>query len=101
MTSFADERMLRMPGLSVAGIIGLAEGILGMVYPKALNAPIALPVLKIFEEILPQFGIETYAASERELQEEEALTHPEVDPVQIVLREEFFADLEQGGPRAF
>lgn len=99
MSDWSKEKVLRMPPLSTSAISALAEAVLSQIAPQCLVQAAPLPVVEIVEEILPQYGIHTYAVDDDTLPEEEALTDPFGPDGETVIRvrDSVYADLLQGG----
>jgi hypothetical protein len=92
-----------MPPLSIAAISRLAEAVLEHVSPECLLSPRPFPVLEVFEEILQNFGIDTYPVADDELPDAEAVTNPDGqrgDRITIRIRESAFDELVEGGRTA-
>jgi hypothetical protein len=87
-----------MPPLSTSAISALAEALLSQIAPQCLTQPTPLPVLEIVEDVLPEYGIHTYAVDDSTLPEEEALTDPFGRDGETVIRvrDSVYTDLVQG-----
>lgn len=103
MSDWSKEKVLRMPPLSTSAIAGLAEAVLSQIAPLCLAQASPLPVVEIVEDILPEYGIHTYAVDDETLSEEEALTDPFGPDGETIIRvrESVYAELLQGGRIAY
>jgi hypothetical protein len=93
-----------MPPLSIRAISSFAEAVLQQVAPECLREPTAFPVLEVFESVLPRFNVHTYAVSDDDLPDAEAVTDHEGSPgdeITIRIRERQFDDLVAGRRLAF
>ena len=98
MSDWSKEKVLRMPPLSTSAISALAEAVLSQIAPQCLVEATPLPVVEIIEDILPEYGIHTYAVDDDTLPEEEALTDPFGPDGETVIRvrDSVYSDLLQG-----
>jgi len=100
-TEYEREPVIMMPAMSMAMIEEMGEAVLNQLSPEALQHPGALDVLNLVDFILPKYRINVYPADPADLQQEEGLTNPEGDgEVEILIRDEYWQQLEVGGRRA-
>lgn len=100
-TDYGREPVMVMPPMSTAAIEEVGLAVLHELHPEGLERPIALDVLRLVDQVLPQYGIHVYPADPAELQQEEGLTNPAGDgEIEILIREEYWNTLGAGGRRA-
>lgn len=101
MTSFLDEQVFDMPPLSMERIERLGELLSQTLAPKTLINPIALDVIALIDNVLPQYDIFVYPAHHEELGSREAATDPDgQSEVIILVEEEAWNNLYRGGAKA-
>jgi len=100
-TDYGREPVIVMPPMSTAAIEEVGLAVVRELHPEALERPMALDVLYLVDQVLPQYGIHVYPADPAELQQEEGLTNPAGDgEIEILIREEYWTNLTLGGRRA-
>jgi hypothetical protein len=98
---FGDEPVFSMPPVSKAILITLAEAFLDELAPEMLEAPCQLDLVRLIETDLQTSGIHVQPASVEELGDNLAVTDPSgMTDINILLREDLWDELYQGGRRA-
>ncbi len=101
MSALKGEDTISMPPLRMATIEDVADAFLRAFYPQALLEPRPLDMLHLAEHVLPQYGIHVSPASATEMGDNLGLTDASgSSAIEILIREELWDRLLQGGPMA-
>jgi hypothetical protein len=94
MSDIAHDACLMMPGLSIACLEALGDGVLGIFAPSALLSPEPIDLLQWIDRMLPRFGVHVSPAGESELGDYAALTLTSGEfECEILVREWIWNDL--------
>lgn len=101
MSSLKGEDTISMPPVRMSTIESLGEAFLSLFCPNALVQPMAVDVLHLAENVLPEQGINVTPASVEEMGDNLGLTDPSGSAsTEILLRKDVWNGLLMGGPRA-
>ena len=102
MTDFLDEEVPPVQPLSVAALEEVGRVFLEQLAPEVLSTPQALNVIKLVDDVLPQFGVHVLPASREELGHRAGATDPKGDrEVDILVSEDVWDDLLKPAPRCY
>lgn len=98
-----DELVPRVPPVSMRALESIGAKVLDVLYPEALQTPMAVDFLELVDRRLPRFGIFIYPSHSDELGDREAFTDSHGspgDPINIMVSLDIWNDLESTGRRA-
>lgn len=98
---FRGEQVIRMPPLSKDTIARIAEAVLAVMCPEALETPTELDLARWVDLDLAERGIHVAPVTAHTLGDAEALTIPDREPgIEILLEQSRWDQLFEGGRRA-
>lgn len=98
MSDFLTEKVPEMPPMSLRTIAGVAEAVLGEIFPEALQRPTAIDFGRLVDYELQEHGIIVTPASLIEMGDRLGVTDPRGDEhTEVLLREDVWEKLHEGG----
>ena len=96
-----DELVFAMPAIATRTLESFGDALLEQVSPEMLERPRPLDVLRLVDDVFPEYGIHVYPVDPAHLGDMEGATDPDGDEeIDIHLRADTWDQLLHGGRRA-